>query len=113
MTRINTVSITGTLAKPPTRWNTEMTVGGESGATLTMLVAKRVKRDDEWTQVDTELVVEVPGKQGVACAEHLTTGDPVGVSGRLDLPDVGQTGIDACLSVIVHNVDFNLAEAGA
>lgn len=72
---INSVNLTGNLTRDPETFS--------AGCTLGLAVNERVKENDEWTDRASFFDVVVFGKQADACAEYLSKGSPVAVSGRL------------------------------
>jgi single-strand DNA-binding protein len=77
---INQVVITGNLTRDP---ELRTTPGGTSVCKLGVAVGERRKISGEWADYTNYFDVTVWGAQGEACAQYLTKGKPVAVSGRL------------------------------
>jgi single-strand DNA-binding protein len=77
---INTVVITGNLTRDP---ELRALPSGTSVCKLGVAVGERRKISGEWADYTNYFDVTVWGASGEACAQYLTKGSPVAVSGRL------------------------------
>lgn len=72
---INNVTLIGNLTRDPESF--------AAGCNLGIAVNERAKVDGEWADRPSFFDVTVFGKQGEACAEHLSKGSQVAIQGRL------------------------------
>lgn len=77
---MNVVTLIGNLTRDP---ELRTLPNGTNVCELGVAVNERIKRGDEWEDYASFLDVTVWGKQGENCAEYLTKGRPVGITGRL------------------------------
>ena len=77
---MNAVQIIGNLTRDP---ELRHTPSGTAVCSLRIAVNDRQKRNEEWVEVPFYFDVTVWGKQGENCAQWLTKGKKIGVSGKL------------------------------
>lgn len=80
-TDINSVNLTGRLTHDPT---TQSFSSGASVCRLRLAYKTSRKQDGERFPKPNYISVEVWGKAGQACAEHLSSGSQIAVTGRLE-----------------------------
>lgn len=78
---MNSVNVIGNLTRDP---ELKQLPSGTNVCELSIAVNKRRKVNNEWTEYVSYFDVTVWSGQGEACANHLTKGRPVAVSGSLE-----------------------------
>jgi single-strand DNA-binding protein len=77
---MNHVSLIGNLTRDP---ELRHTPGGSAVCNMRIAVNDRRKENNEWTDVPYYFDVTVWGNQGESCAQFLSKGKKVGISGKL------------------------------
>jgi single-strand DNA-binding protein len=104
MASTNVVVLCGNLTRDPEL----KSVGDTSVCELGVAVNERRKKGEEWVEQAHFFDVSVWGKQGESCAEYLSKGRQVVVSGRLDYRfwEADDGSKRSKVSVVAHSVQF-------
>lgn len=106
MADLNTVTITGNLTRDP---ELRALPSGTSVCEMGVACNGRKKQGEEWVEVAHFFDVSVFGNQGNNCAQYLSKGKKVGVTGRLQYSsweDKNGGGKRSKVSIVAHDVTF-------
>jgi len=101
---VNSVNIIGNLTRDP---ELRTTPSGMAVGSLGVAVNDRVKKDGEWTDAAYFFNVTVWGAQAESCAQYLSKGKKVGISGKLTWREwEGDNGKRTAVEITAHHVEF-------